>query len=345
MSQYKVAIVIPCWNCEQYIGELLTSLQNQTFHQWEAFFVDDCSTDNTAFFIKQFSAHDTRFHYVLRPRLPKGAQTCRNVGFELSSNAEYVIFLDADDLIAPYCLEQRVSYMDSRPDLDFGVFMAKSFIERPLEINDSLLFGFKYPAIDDLRRLLRRSHPFVVCTNIYRKASIDKSGIRWDEELLSLQDSDFNLQSFQKNLKYDYAENNRIDYFYRTWHSSESTSRKIASGAHKKSHLYFLNKLYYTLSPEKKTRYKLEIEDYILYFVEKFVCDRDFISRLLHSKWTRNRLWFRVKVRLYCVLKRNGRSGKRWLFPSLYSFRTKDDLEYRKYQDTLLTDACMKSAI
>lgn len=37
-------------------------------------------------------------------------------------NGTYLIYLDADDLIASYCFEQRVDYLENHPELDFAVF-------------------------------------------------------------------------------------------------------------------------------------------------------------------------------------------------------------------------------
>ena len=289
------------------------------------------------FIIKEYSLKDSRFHYYKRTRDPKGAQTCRNIGFDLSEGAEFVVFLDADDLIAPYCFEQRVRFMEMRKDLDFGVSMAKSFITSPQEGDHSVLFGFRYSdGVDDIQRLLRRTHPFVVCTNIYRRTSLLRAGLTWDERLLSIQDSDFNLQALLSGLSYDYNDNCQIDYFYRTWHSSGSTSRNIFTDAHKKSHLYFINKLYYSLSQEQVKKYGVDIDDYLFYFIERFIADRSFITNLLHLNWLRRRPSFSLKVKVYCFLKRNNRNGKKWLFPTLYDYRREYDQKYRAYQKELL---------
>lgn len=334
---YSVAVIIPCWNCAQYIGGMLQCLFRQTLPDWKAFLIDDQSTDTTAEILQTAAVQDDRVHFVRRGRLPKGAQTCRNIGFELSQGAKYVIFFDADDLIAPYCLEQRVRFIDNHPDLDFGVFLSKSFVHNPNEIENATLFGFPYTGLDDLQRLLRRTHPFVIWSNIYRRSSLVRANIHWDERILSLQDSDFNLQTFHQHLRYDYDRNCRIDYFYRTWHNNECTSRKIASAEHKESHLLFLEKLYTFLSEEQKHRCRLELDDYWLWFIEKYYDDPSFVSRILDLSWVKHRLWFRIRIRLYCMLKCRNRSGKKYLFPRLNSYREGFDAEYVRYQHLLLT--------
>lgn len=310
----------------------------QTFQSWRAFIVDDSSTDNTTRIVNIFSKQDPRITLVHRNRSPKGAQTCRNIGFELSEGAEYVVFLDADDLIAPYCLEQRVLFMDAHQDLDFGVFLSKSFFNHPNEVRQCTLFGFRFEGLNDLKRLLRRTHPFVIWSNMYRRTALVRTGIRWDERILSLQDSDFNLQTFQKQLKYDYDDDCQIDYFYRTSVDTTHTFQKIGSAEHKESHLIFLDKLYNFLSERQRKECRLELDDYLLYFIEMLFNDKEFVTQLLNMDWIKSRYWFRLRVRLYCFLKKNNRCGKRVLFPLLNSFRQKFDIEYRDYQNQLLTE-------
>ena len=163
-----------------------------------------------------------------------------------------------------------------------------------------------------------------------------QANLKWDERLLSLQDSDFNIQAIQRGLRYDFDDNSRIDYFYRTWHNTGSTSRHIFSDAHKKSHLLFIEKLYHSLSKEQVKKYKIEIDDYLFYFIERFLNDQHFLSALLQLDGIRQRFLFCLKVRAYCMLKRNKRNGKKWLFPALYSYRREYDLQYREYQQVLL---------
>ena len=345
MKEYTLAVIIPCWNCEFFIGKMLDGLLNQTLYDWKAFLVDDGSTDGTAAVVKEYSKKDARINYALRNRGPKGAQVCRNIGFELSEGAKYVVFFDADDLVAPYCFEQRTKFMDIHQDLDFGVFMAKSFMENPEEIDGSLLFGFRYnDGVDDMQRLLRRTHPFVVWDNIYRRESLIRSGLVWDEKILSLQDSDFNSQALIKGMKYDYDDNCRIDYFYRTWHSSDCTSRRIYTDAHKKSHVYLFDKIYNSLSKCQAEKYLNEIDDYLLFFINKYRDDRSFLSGFLQLNWVRCRPWFCLRIRIYSVLLRHNRNGKKWLFPTLSSFRKEYDLQYRAFQRDLLNKAIIRAS-
>jgi len=94
-----VSIIIPTYNRAHLIGETLDSVLAQTYTNWECIVVDDGSTDGTDEVLAEYVAKDSRFQYYHRPndRL-KGANACRNYGFELSKG-EYVNWFDSDDLM------------------------------------------------------------------------------------------------------------------------------------------------------------------------------------------------------------------------------------------------------
>ena len=47
MEKYLVSIIMPSYNCGQYVEEAIRSVQAQTYQNWEIIFMDDCSTDDT----------------------------------------------------------------------------------------------------------------------------------------------------------------------------------------------------------------------------------------------------------------------------------------------------------
>lgn len=121
----KISIIIPNYNGATFIKETIESVLNQSYNDWEVLIVDDGSTDNSYGIAQPFISE--RIKWFERPTdLPKGGNSCRNYGIN-NAQGEYVIFLDSDDLLAQYCLEQRVSYLTRNPNLDFAVFHLYNF--------------------------------------------------------------------------------------------------------------------------------------------------------------------------------------------------------------------------
>lgn len=308
MEDCKLAIIIPSWNCSKYIRNTLDCIIANTFQDWICYIVDDNSTDNSLKIIKSYHEIDKRIKYYIRDREPKGAQTCRNIGFELSKNTEYVIWFDADDIIAPFCFEQRVNYMEKHPELDFAVFPAKSF-KYDIYEQECMLFGF--PFFDDsLRAMLHWTLPMVGWTNIYRRSSLELRNIKWDERLLSLQDSDFNISALRNNLKHDFAynDNAKIDYFYRSGNSNDNKiSKNIKSEKHLLSHLILINKILNSFTREQWKMYKDDLEINAYLFAQMFVNNSVIYNKFLSLPIFHKHLFLLYSLTIFKKLHSKGR--------------------------------------
>lgn len=304
LKDITLAVVIPIYNGEMYIGEMLDSIVKQTFQDWNLWVVDDESTDSTFSILLDYAKKDTRIKPVKRNRDPKGAQTCRNLGFELSEGAKYVIFFDADDTIAPYCFEQRVSYMESHPNLDFAVFPAKAFRTDPYD-NSNRYFGV-IKQKDDYLNFLYPWLSFVVWCNIYRRDSLVSHEMRWDERVLINQDSDYNIQAMHRGMKYDYCDDARVDYYYRTMVEG-SVSKKKKQRSRFDSFLYLLDKYNSTFTIEEKKKYKNAITHRLLYFALDFSQDKDRFKTLLNHPFFGASWWVKCRLKLIAPYLKHGR--------------------------------------
>lgn len=93
------SIIIPCYNARKYIVDTIKSILQQTHSPIEIIVIDDGSTDGSLKVIKNY---EEKVKWSTGPN--RGACQARNQGFEMASG-EYVMFLDADDLVAPKTLE------------------------------------------------------------------------------------------------------------------------------------------------------------------------------------------------------------------------------------------------
>ncbi len=141
-----ISIIIPTFNREEILKTALDSVLAQTYANWECLVVDDGSIDHTLDLLLSYQKKDARFHFFVRDREPKGAPTCRNIGLEHATGA-YVIFLDSDDYLLPFCLEQRVRAIKEFPDCSFLVFPMGEFnnervIKKDITYSDDYLINF-----------------------------------------------------------------------------------------------------------------------------------------------------------------------------------------------------------
>ena len=129
MKSGLVSIIIPTYNRASLLCETLNSVLLQTYTDWECIIIDDGSTDDTANRIAEYTARDPRFRYADRPKESiKGANTCRNYGFEIS-RGEFVNWFDSDDLMYPDFLEKRLTELLADPSLDFCACIPEIFLD------------------------------------------------------------------------------------------------------------------------------------------------------------------------------------------------------------------------
>ena len=127
----KVSIVIPTFNSSKYLKATLDSVLSQTYANWECILVDDGSIDLTGTISVNYQEKDNRFQLYKRPvDLPKGPSSARNYGVS-KAKGDYLIFLDADDLLATTCLENRVAQFQQNHECDFLVFQMERFLDEP----------------------------------------------------------------------------------------------------------------------------------------------------------------------------------------------------------------------
>ena len=102
--QEKVCFIIPAYNAEKYIEASLESVLSQSHRELEVIVVNDGSKDATAHMVRRISARDGRVRLLTVEN--GGPAMARNRGLDaMSADTEYVMFLDADDLLLPGAVE------------------------------------------------------------------------------------------------------------------------------------------------------------------------------------------------------------------------------------------------
>lgn len=112
-----VSIVVPAYNCADYVEETFKSVVSQDFTNWEIIFVNDGSTDSTAEVLATLAKQDSRVVVVHQENGRQGK--ARNHGISLAK-AEWIAFLDADDLWPINKLSSQLKTTEeSQADLSF----------------------------------------------------------------------------------------------------------------------------------------------------------------------------------------------------------------------------------
>lgn len=104
-----VSIIIPVYNASRFLEETINTIQKQTYSNWEAIFIDDCSSDNSYNLIKKYQKEDKRIK-LIKNKTNSGTAVSRNNGID-HAEGDYLCFLDADDKWHPEKLEKQINFM------------------------------------------------------------------------------------------------------------------------------------------------------------------------------------------------------------------------------------------
>ncbi|MZD09827.1 glycosyltransferase [Streptomyces sp. SID5785] len=100
MSRFSV--IVPAFRAQGYLRESLDSVLAQSFTDWEALVVDDGSPDTGGAIAAEYAGRDPRVRALALPE-HTGAGAARNAGIR-AATGDYLLFLDADDLLLPGAL-------------------------------------------------------------------------------------------------------------------------------------------------------------------------------------------------------------------------------------------------
>lgn len=115
-----VSIIIPVYNCSDYIPCSVGSASQQSYPMIEVIIVDDGSTDNSGEVCDRLAELDGRIRVFHTPN--QGAAGARNFGLAKASG-KYILFLDADDYLETNGVEVLVQAMEnSGSDIVIGSF-------------------------------------------------------------------------------------------------------------------------------------------------------------------------------------------------------------------------------
>ena len=190
----KFSIVVPVFNTAPYLPACIESVLAQEEADWELVLVDDGSDDGSLAVCHQYAARDSRIRVLGQPN--RGVSSARNRGLG-EAMGEWVSIVDSDDTIAPDTLIQAQSLV-TEPRVDLVIFSmchrsenAGGMDERRIVLRDRL-----YPGVTDwLAGWVREGSALLYSTGnkFYRKATLDRCGVRFDESIDFGEDRLFNF--------------------------------------------------------------------------------------------------------------------------------------------------------
>jgi len=113
--RFKISVVIPVYNCGEYLEACVASLKKQTMRSddFQIIFINDGSSDNSNEICRALAEKNSNIVYFEKEN--GGVSSARNKGIELSEG-KYILFLDADDTLTPDTLKKVYKFFEKNYD-------------------------------------------------------------------------------------------------------------------------------------------------------------------------------------------------------------------------------------
>lgn len=233
----RFSIIIPAYNAETFLKECLESVDRQDYSDYEIIIIEDGSTDSTPELVDLASKKNEKINVIHKSN--QGLLLARHDGV-LNSRGDYLIFLDADDMLNLKTLRVCSDIIDERdPDvIIYGMTNDPCYKKRTEKRVGSVNY-YEKNKLDKLKILICQGGLHSMCGKAIRRSCFtDKipynkyAGLMHGEDLLQC------IYIFD-NISNAYITNEKL-YYYRP-NSGASTSE------YKRSQLSDLKKVLYEL--------------------------------------------------------------------------------------------------
>ncbi len=212
----KFSIIIPFYNAEPYINELLECLKPQITDEVEVILIDDGSNE-------PFKSEYPWLKVIRQDN--KGLAGARNTGIE-NSSGEYIAFIDADDLVATDYIKQIINKIDTE---HFNICEV-SWKSLP----GGVKHDYKLNSVNDCL-----GNPSA-CTRVFKRSYI--GDIRFNELKRATEDEDFSRRLGYMKIK-DKSVITDYMYFYRTTTPNSLSKRYLAGELDVKRIVYYFREV------------------------------------------------------------------------------------------------------
>lgn len=211
----EVTIICPIYNKERYLQATIDSVVAQTWTAWEMLLIDDGSTDHSIKIAQKAAEQHQNIHFISRNQVQndfKGASVCRNIGIE-KAKGKWILFLDADDVLRPFALKERMHVVAENPELNMMVFQEAYFYQENEawfhKINIERLHQKSYKSAKDktawaLKKFLKFDLPWTISNSLWATDFLKKNQ-GFTPHFQRLQDPEMHIRALlHPDLKWKY---------------------------------------------------------------------------------------------------------------------------------------------
>ena len=194
-----ISIIIPVYQCENVISDIIEDILKQTYQDYEVLLVDDGSTDGSAKVCQEYEKKDSRIRAILN--VHQGVSGTRNTGIALA-NGEYIAFIDSDDRIEPNYLEQLYNNIGNNDlvisTFDRWIYNHKDVVKVVKNIQLNVEINMKENFAKYFTELYVSTLLGTPCCKLFRTDIIRKNRVKFRTDIYIGEDYIFNFDYLKK---------------------------------------------------------------------------------------------------------------------------------------------------
>lgn len=130
-----ISIIVPVYNCEQYLPKCLDSLIHQTYQNVEILLIDDGSTDSSTSMCDEYACNNSKVKVIHKEN--GGVSSARNAGIQ-AATGDYIMFVDSDDWLELDACEKIAAALHSGIQLYFWASYIDETTFLPITARESI---------------------------------------------------------------------------------------------------------------------------------------------------------------------------------------------------------------
>lgn len=265
MDNPLISIIVPAYNVERYLTVCLSSIEKQTYQNFEVILIDDGSKDSTGDICDAIAAKDNRFKVIHQKN--QGVSAARNAGIR-AANGDYICFVDSDDKLQ----KEFLKGFELNYDISIqGYLLQEGEKKIPISYREFLSFDnvAKVYCLNDIH-----SAPF---SKLCKTEIINRNNIHFPEGISFSEDTIFFLQYIK---------------FCKSIHVSENCN-----------YVYYKREGSLT-AKHHNVEMLMKKEDMLFSLYDELFLDRSFKKKFFHelSLFILYKYYFNEKLTLKCIM-------------------------------------------
>ena len=223
----NISFIIPVYNCKDYLSACVDSIRSSGIPDYEILLIDDGSTDGSGVLCEELAARFPKIRVIHQAN--GGVSAARNRGIS-ESRGEYILFVDADDIITLFT-DEVMNYLRVGMDMvlfgmEFRYFHRNQYVRKETMSVAGKIRGDLRMLPGNFKELFDRNYLSTACNKFIKRSVLMDGDIHFDARLSNYEDLSFTIQALSQCSSYVAIP--AVNYIYSVNYDHDRTVDRIA---------------------------------------------------------------------------------------------------------------------